>query len=85
MVWNDKRANVGLSKIVEVRVKTNSKKELVKKIDDQTFEMKITTPPIEGKANKKIIELLAKDLKIPKSKILLYKGEKSKTKLFKIE
>ncbi len=44
------------------------------------LKIKLSSPPIEGKANKELIELVAKRLKIAKSAVSLVKGEKGKEK-----
>ncbi len=41
-------------------------------------------PPLEGRANKSLIEYLSKSLKISKRDIELIKGAKSRIKVFKI-
>jgi len=52
---------------------------------ENDFKIKITAQPIDGKANKCLIEFLSKTFKIPKSSIEIVKGETSKEKtiLFK--
>lgn len=45
----------------------------------------VTAVPENGKANKSIINLLAKELKIAKSQIKLIRGETAKEKWFKIK
>lgn len=67
-----------------VIVKTKSKKEGVFQIEPDKFEVRVNVLPIEGRANKRIIELLSKFLGVPKSKLELINGEKSKVKVFKI-
>jgi len=42
--------------------------------------VKVTVPPEKGKANKAVIELLSKALKVPKSRIEIIKGETSRIK-----
>ncbi len=42
-------------------------------------------PPEGGKANQKVVELLSKALKIPKSNIEIVRGETSRIKLIRIE
>ena len=69
---------------IKVKVKPNAKKEEIKKIDEDYYEIRVTVVPEKGKANKKVIEILSKYLKVPKSKIKLVKGEKSKEKTFEI-
>ena len=44
------------------------------------WEIYTTSPATDNKANKEIIKLLAKHLRLPKSQILLLKGGKSKLK-----
>lgn len=48
-------------------------------------KIKITAPPIEGRANDAIIEFLSELLGIAKKKIHLYRGDTSKNKIFQIE
>ena len=70
---------------IKVKVKPNAKKNEVKKIEEGFYEIRVTVVPEKGKANKKVIELLSKELKVPKSRIKLIRGETSKEKIFEIE
>ncbi len=70
---------------IKVKVKPNAKKNEVKKVEERFYEIRVTVVPEKGKANKKVIELLSKELKVPKSKIKLVKGETSREKIFEIE
>ena len=70
--------------IINVKVKTNSKKNEVKKINDNSFEVNTTAMPIEGQANCSVIELLSKYFHIGKTKINILKGEKNKIKIIEI-
>ncbi len=45
----------------------------------------VTVTPEDGKANNQVIKLLAKELSIPKSKISIIKGLKSRNKTIAIE
>lgn len=65
-----------------VHVKTNSKVESVELAADGRFLVKVNTPPVDGKANKRVQELLAKHLNIPKTSLRLVSGLKSKIKTF---
>lgn len=69
---------------ISVQVKTQSKKEGVEKLDDGSYVVRVHVPPVDGQANKRIIELLAKHFKCPKSQVVLAKGAKSKNKVFEI-
>ena len=67
---------------ITVKVKPNSRENSIKKLENGSFEVKVSVPPEKGKANQRVIELLSKELKIAKSRITLVKGETSKEKLF---
>ncbi|MFP5519252.1 MAG: DUF167 domain-containing protein [Bdellovibrionia bacterium] len=69
---------------INVKVKIRSKIEKVEKIDDHNFEVWVNAPPVDGKANERIKELLAEHLNLRPSKVILIKGEKSKSKTFEI-
>ena len=64
-------------------VPNSSKNDII--LEDEFIKVKITAQPIEGKANKALIEFLSKKFKIPKTNIELVKGEttKEKTLFFK--
>jgi len=70
--------------IIKVKVKTNAKVEKIVEKED-LLEISVKEQPIEGKANKRIVELLSKHFRIPKNKIEIKKGLKSKIKIIRIE
>jgi uncharacterized protein YggU (UPF0235/DUF167 family) len=45
----------------------------------------VNAPPVDDKANHRVIELLAEHLGKPKSAIVLERGHKSKKKIFTIK
>ena len=46
--------------------------------------IKVTSPPVDGKANKSVIDLLSKKFKVPKKDIQIVSGEKSRNKRIRI-
>ena len=56
----------------------SSKNELI--LEDEFIKVKITAQPIENKANKALIEYLAKKFKLPKTSVSIIKGKTSKDK-----
>ncbi len=50
--------------------------------DDKTVpvKLKVTAPAVENKANKAVIEYLSKYFKLPKTSIIILKGDTSKEK-----
>jgi uncharacterized protein (TIGR00251 family) len=69
---------------ISVRVKPNMKEEKVEKVDN-VFAVYVKEPAKEGRANKAVVELLSKYFKIPKSKIVILSGMKSKQKIIEIK
>lgn len=65
--------------LVTIKISPNSKTNEIIKNDTET-KIKITAQPIDGKANKGLIEFLSKKFKIPKTSIQIVKGETSKEK-----
>jgi uncharacterized protein (TIGR00251 family) len=61
----------------------SGKNELVG-LHDGALKLRLTTPPVDGKANKAVIAFLAKTLKIPKSSVTLQSGLKNRRKQVRI-
>ena len=70
--------------LIKVKAKPRSKKEGVKQITKELYEVRVNQPPEKGRANERIKELLAEYFKVPKSKVKLVRGETSKEKIFEI-
>jgi len=71
--------------IIEVKVKTKSSNEGIKKLEDNKFEVRVNEAPEGGKANERVIELLAKYFGVPKSSIKIKHGLTSRNKIITIE
>lgn len=68
----------------KIKVSAGAKTNSIEFIDE-FIKIRIMAQAIEGKANKAIIEFLAKTLKHPKSKISILNGEKSSIKTIEIK
>ena len=65
--------------LVNLKIIPNSSKNEI--ITEQEFiKVKVMAQPIENKANKALIEFLSKQFKLPKTSIVILKGETSKEK-----
>lgn len=69
---------------VFVKVKPNASINKIKKITESQFEVFVTAPASENKANDAAIKLLAEFFDIAPLFVNLLKGEKSKQKIFDI-
>jgi hypothetical protein len=58
--------------------------EIVEVLADQTIKVRLTAPPVEGKANEALIEFLAKVLGVSRSRIEIVAGVTGRDKLVAI-
>jgi hypothetical protein len=58
--------------------------EIVEILADQTIKVRLTAPPVEGKANEALVEFLAKVLRVSRSRIEIVAGVTGRDKLVSI-
>ncbi|NPV40265.1 MAG: YggU family protein [Anaerolineae bacterium] len=63
----------------------SNKDEITGWMGDGTLKIKVKAKPVEGQANASLINLLSKRLHIPKSRIEIVMGEKSKQKTIRVQ
>ena len=71
--------------IIHVKVIASAGRNEILIEDDHHIKVKLTTAPEKGKANKKLIELLARELKISKNNITIINGEYNRNKIISID
>ena len=55
--------------LLTVYLKPNARQNrVVKQLDSSTYVIEVTAPPLEGKANKALIDLLAEHFDVPKDR-----------------
>lgn len=67
-----------------VRVQPNASRNEVIGFKDDILHMRITSPPVKGKANQEMIKFLSGILKISKRSLTIEKGVTSKKKIIGI-
>ncbi|MGI0486900.1 DUF167 domain-containing protein [Pantanalinema rosaneae CENA516] len=65
-------------------MKPNSKQQSIRQEADGSLTVHLKSPPVDGKANTELIQLLTQELKLPKSSIRIKSGLSSRTKLIEI-
>ncbi len=70
--------------ILSLYVQPRAGKNELAGLHDGALKLRLTTPPVDGKANKAVISFLAKKLKLPKSAVVLRNGLKSRRKQLQI-
>jgi uncharacterized protein len=69
---------------ITVLVKTKAKSMGVARYEKDKYLVSVVEPPVDNKANIAVIEALSDYFKVPKSKINLLVGAKSRIKIFEI-
>jgi len=62
----------------------SSRNEISEVLDNGTVRIRLTAPPVEGKANEALVSFLADVLDVPRSKIEIVAGETGRDKLVSI-
>ena len=68
----------------QVKVKPNSKQQKIEESPDGSLTVHLKSPPVEGKANLELIQLLAQKFDVSKSQVTIKSGLSSKFKLVEI-
>ncbi len=69
---------------IKLKIITRAKKEEIQKLSEDSYRIKILSPPEKGKANKRIIELLSKEFGVKKQDIRITSGKTSNRKIVKV-
>jgi uncharacterized protein (TIGR00251 family) len=70
---------------ISIQVHAGAKKNEIVRFQDGVWHLKIAAPPVEGKANKKLIEFLSEVLGVSKNRITIEKGTTSRRKMMVVE
>lgn len=69
---------------LQVRVQPNAPRDEVSGVFDGRLRIRLTSPPVEGAANKACIRFLSKRLGIAKTRISILSGEHNRNKVIGI-
>ena len=72
------------AKLIQVKVKPNSRASLLEQKEDGTWLAQIKSPPVDGKANEELLALVAKHFKCRKSDVQIKSGASTRMKLIQI-
>ncbi len=70
---------------ISVRVSPNSTRNEVVGFNDGVWQMKVSAPPVKGKANEELIAFLSKILGVGRSSLSIIKGHTNRNKLIAID
>ncbi|MBL7684728.1 MAG: DUF167 domain-containing protein [Deltaproteobacteria bacterium] len=69
---------------IQIIVKPNSKRPKVEKLQDGSYQVCVNAPPVEGRANEAVVEILSEFFQVPKSSVSILKGLRGKNKRVEI-
>jgi len=72
-------------KIIKVKVIAGAKTEKIEEVLPGCFKIRVSEPPEKGKANTRVLELVAEYFKVSKSKVFLVSGNTYREKTIMID
>jgi len=70
--------------ILSLRVQPRSRKDEFIAPHGDYYKVRITAPPVEGKANQHLLHFLARSFGVKRSQVSMQTGQRSRNKLFRI-
>ncbi len=68
---------------IAIRVKPRSRTEEVTKESD-TYVVRVKEPPVEGRANRAVVKLLARHLGVPEGRLRIVSGFTARNKVIEV-
>lgn len=70
---------------LKVRVQPGASRDEIIGVAEGTLRLRLTSPPVEGAANKHCIRFLSKKLRIAQSRISILRGERGREKTLRVQ
>ena len=70
--------------MVHARIKPGARETGVSVGDNATLSVSVKSPPVEGRANAEAVTLIASAFGVPRSRVALVRGARSRIKQFRI-
>jgi uncharacterized protein (TIGR00251 family) len=74
-----------VARTLEVKVKPGARVDELTALADGTWQARVKAPPVDGKANAAVIELIAAHFGLRKAQVTLKSGASSRRKLFLVD
>jgi len=70
--------------LIRLKVQPRSSQNGFAEVMEDRIKLRLTTPPVDGKANAHLIKYLSRLFKVPKGQVLILSGETGRDKRVKI-
>ncbi len=77
-------APVSVPRVLRVKVKPGSRVDALEALADGSYVARVKAPPVDGKANAAVIELVAEHFGVRKSQVTIKSGASGRLKLISI-
>jgi uncharacterized protein len=71
--------------LIEVRLRPRGRGDELLGVEDGVLRARVSSPPVDGKANRALCRLIAKRVGIAPSNVTVVRGRKSRDKLIRVE
>jgi uncharacterized protein (TIGR00251 family) len=80
-----RQARQGIHVLLQVKVKPRSRTSELVRGTDGTWMARLKAPPVDGRANRELIALVAAHLKCPKAAVSIKSGTTGRLKLVRVD
>ncbi len=70
--------------LVRIKVNPRSSRDEITDLQSDPVRVKLTAPPVEGEANRALIQFVARSVRVPRRDIEIVSGQKSRKKTVRI-
>jgi hypothetical protein len=74
----------GKDLVIRLKVQPRASDDAFAEVMDDRIKLRLTAPPVNGKANIHLIRYLSRIFKVPKGQVLILSGEKGREKRVRI-
>jgi len=74
-----------MAQSLRIRVKPRAKVSSLERAPDGSWSARLRSPPVDGKANRELIALVAERFGCPKSAVTIRAGKSGRLKLVRVE
>ena len=71
--------------LLSVRVTPRASRDQIAGWEGDLLRVRVTAPPVEGRANDAVLRLLARALDVPQSRLTLVRGQTQRNKVVAVE
>jgi len=70
---------------IRIKLLPRSSKSRIMGMEGEVYKVKVNSPPVDGEANKELISLVSKKLRVPKGSIEIIAGKTSRMKVLRVQ